>query len=162
MIKSGLIFGALAALLILGSSTILTPLCAPCVGLFLGLLAGYVAVVFDKPASSRGAVRKGGMAGAITGGVAFLGSFIASIINGALVNPSNLEALYRTLGVNNMGIDQTTIWIGQIVGGCCIGLFNLIWMGVLGIAGGALWFQITGKNQSGIIMPPEQPSTPGF
>jgi hypothetical protein len=162
MVKSGLIFGAIAFILILGSSTIITPLCAPCLGMFLGIAAGYVAGIFDKPTSSRDAVRKGGFTGAIVGGFGIVGSLLASIINGAVLNPTNLDALYRTLGVNNLVIDKTTIWVGQIVSGCCVGLFNLIWMAVLGIAGGALWFQITGKSQSGIMPPPQDPNAPGI
>ena len=158
MVKSGLIFGAISAILILASATILTPLCAPCLGLFLGILAGYVAGIFDKPTTSRDAVRKGGIAGVITGGLALAGSLLAGIINGAIINPSNLDAFYRTLGINNIPIDPTTIWIGQITGGCCIGLFNVFWMGILGVAGGALWFQISGKKLPGSMLPPQDPT----
>jgi glycerol uptake facilitator-like aquaporin len=162
MVKSGLIFGAISVILILASATLLTPLCAPCLGLFLGILAGYAAGIFDKPTSSREAIRKGGIAGVITGSLALVGSLLASIINGAIINPSSLEAFYRNLGINNLPIDPTTIWIGQIAGGCCIGLFNVFWMGILGVAGGALWFQISGKNQPGSMLPPQDPTPPDY
>jgi hypothetical protein len=162
MIKSGLIFGAVAFLLILGSSILVTPFCGPCLGLFLGLAAGYFAGFFDKPASSREGVKKGAIAGAIAGSLGFAGGLIGAVINGALVNPSNLEAIYRTLGITHMNIDQTTIWIAQILGGFCIGLFNIGWMAILGIAGGALWYQLTGKNRVGTPMPPQGPTTPGI
>jgi hypothetical protein len=155
MIKSGLIIGVTGIILIISSSTLLSPVCAPCLGLFLGLLAGYLAGIFDKPGSSREAVKKGGIAGAVAGGFAIAGSLISAIINGVLLNPSNLDAFYQTLGIENMPIDQTTIWVGQIASAFCIGVFNLIWMAVLGIAGGALWYQISGSKQTGLNILPQ-------
>lgn len=162
MIKSGLIIGAVTFLFVLGSSILITPIFAPCLGLFLGLAAGYVGGVFDKPASSGEAVRKGGIAGVIAGSFGFVGGLIGGVVNGALLNPSSLDWLYKTLGVPSVTIDQATIWIGQIVAGFCTGLFNIAWMAILGVAGGALWFQIAGKNQIGTMKPPQEPTPPGF
>lgn len=157
MVKSGLLFGAISFILVLGSAVLVTPFCAPCLGLILGLAAGYLACVYDKPATSSEGVKKGAIAGAVAGSLGFLGGMIAGVINGALVNPSNLEAIYKTLGMPVVNIDKTTIWTMQLVGAACIGLFNIGWMVILGVAGGALWYQMRGRNQAGTILPPQAP-----
>ncbi|OGO61375.1 MAG: hypothetical protein A2032_00400 [Chloroflexi bacterium RBG_19FT_COMBO_49_13] len=162
MIKSGLIIGAVSFLVILGGSTLISPLCAPCMGLLLGLVAGYFAGIFEKPSSPGEAVKKGGIAGAIAGSFGLVGGMIAGVINGLLLTPSSMEALFRNLGINNVNIDQTMIWMGQIFGGFCIGLFNIAWMAILGVAGGALWYQLVGKNRVDTLVPPHEPAAPGF
>ena len=159
MVKSGLIFGAISFVLVLGSAVLITPFCAPCLGLIFGLAAGYLACVSDKPISSGEGVREGAVAGAIAGSLGFLGGMIGGVINGALLNPSILQAIYNTLGMPNINIDQTTVRTMQLVGAACIGLFNIGWMAILGVAGGALWYQITGKQT---MMPPQAPIPPGF
>jgi len=87
---------------------------------------------------------------------------IGGVINGALVNPSILREIYNTLGMPNVNIDQTTVRIMQLVGAACIGLFNIGWMAILGVAGGALWYQMRGKNQTGTILPPQEPISPRY
>jgi hypothetical protein len=161
MVKSGLIFGAVALVLILGS-TLIHPLCAPCVGLFIGLAAGYVAGVFDKPINSGESIRKGGIAGAIAGALGFVGGFIGGVINGAVVNPSSVEAFTKLFGISNFNITQAEIWIYQLVFAVCVGLFNVIWMAILGVVGGALWYQIKGKNQTMMVLPPQEPIPPSI
>ena len=160
MIKSGLIFGAVSFILVLLSAIIISPLCAPCLGLVLGLAAGYVAGAFDKPNDTGDSAKKGAIAGAIAGGIGILGGLTGAVINGVLLNPSNLEALYKAFGLSGVSTDQTTIWIGQLVGAFCVGLFNVVWMAILGAGGGALWYQITGKNRMGTTLPPQEPLPP--
>lgn len=160
MIKSGLIFGAAAFVLILGSSILVSPLCAPCLGMILGLGAGYVAGIYDKPASSGEGVRKSGIAGGIAGSMGFLGGLVGAIVNGVLLNPSSLEMLYETFGLPKVAVDQTTIWAAQIAGGFCIGLFNIAWMAILGVVGGTLWYQVRGKYQTATMVPPLEPPIP--
>jgi len=160
MLKSGLIFGIIAFVLVLGSATIISPLCAPCLGVILGLFAGYVAGEYDRPANVNECIRKGAISGVIAGGLGFLGGMIGSLINSAVLNPSNLNSIYQTLGLPNPNYNQATIWAYQLVGGLSIGLFNIVWMAVLGLAGGALWFQVIGKNRTGTMLPPQAPIPP--
>jgi hypothetical protein len=162
MVKSGLLFGAISFVLVLGTATLLTPFCAPCLGLVFGLASGYVAGIYDKPTNSGESIRSGAIAGAIAGSLGFVGGLIGGAINGAVMDPSNLEAIYKTLGIPNVSIDQTTIWTLQLAGAACIGLFNIGWMAILGVAGGALWNQTTGKNQTVPMMPPQAPIPPSF
>jgi hypothetical protein len=162
MVKSGLIFGAISFVLVLGFAVLVTPFCAPCLGLVLGIAAGYVAGVFDKPINSGESIRKGGIAGLIAGALGFVGGFIGGIINGAVLNPSSVEAFTEVFGFNNINISQAQIWTYQLIFAVCIGLFNIVCMGILGIAGGALWYQVRGKNQTMTVFPPQEPIPPSM
>ena len=162
MVKSGFIFGAISFILVLGFAVIITPFCAPCLGLILGLAGGYFAGVFDKPTDSGASVRKGGIAGAIAGALGFVGGLIGGVINGAMLNPSSVESFTRFFGINNFNITQAQIWSYQLGFGVCIGLFNIVWMAILGVAGGAFWYQISGKNRTMTALPPQEPIPPSI
>lgn len=162
MIRSGIILGIISFVLVLVSATVISPLCAPCLGLILGLAAGYLSGVYDKPTSSSEAIRKGAIAGVIAGGIGFLGGLIGGVINGFLLNPSMLEALYKTFGLPNVAIDRTTVWVFQLGGAFCLGIFNIGWMAVLGLAGGVVWYQMIGRNQPMTVLPPQEPIPPSF
>jgi hypothetical protein len=141
---------------------LITPFCSPCIGLVLGLAAGYFTGVFDKPINSGESIRNGGIAGAIAGALGFVGGFIGGVINGAVLNPSSVETFTKAFGISNFTISQAEIWIYQLVFAVCIGLFNVVWMAILGVAGGALWYQIRGKNQSMMVLPPQEPIPPSI
>ncbi len=159
MTKSGLIFGAATFILVLGSAIIITPLCAPCLGLVIGLAAGYVACSYDKPASSGESIQKGAIAAAIAAGIGFFGSLIGGIINGMTVTPAMIESFARSLYITNINLTQAQILTYQLVIGVLAGVFNIVWMAGLGIAGGALWFQVVGKNR-GPTSQPQQDTFP--
>jgi hypothetical protein len=161
MVRSGLIFGAVALLLVIGAALV-TPLCAPCVGLVMGLVAGYMAGIFDKPFSSGESIKKGGIAGAIAGGLGFVGGMLGGVINSIVLDPANVEAFNNLFGITTTGMNQTGIWASQLALSFCVGLFNVVWMAIMGVAGGALWYQITGKNQKQTVLPPQEPIQPNF
>lgn len=144
MVKSGLIVGAVAFVLVL-AGTIISPLCAPCAGILVGLAAGYLAGVFDKPAVSADCTKKGASAGAIAGAISILGSLIGAVINAAVLAPSGNAQINELLGLPPS--DPATIWGAQLGAACCLGLLNVALGAGLGAAGGALWYQITGKKQ---------------
>jgi hypothetical protein len=152
MIKSGIVLGIVSLIVILGSGLIL-PWLAPCWGIFLGLIAGYLAGVFDKPAASGDTAKKGAIAAVIAAVFGLVGGLIAGVINSLTVNPQDLVNLYKMLGLDIPNIDQTTIWVGQLGIACCIGFFNLALMAGFGAAGGALWWQTSGKNQASLTPP---------
>ena len=147
MVKSGIILGIVALILIVGSTFLLSPLCSPCWGIVIGLAAGYLAGVFDKPLTQNDMIKKGVIAGVIAALFAGAGSLIGAILNGAYLNPADLQNIYEFLDLPVSMPDETTIWVGQIGSACCVGLVNLVVIGGLGAAGGALWWQIRGKNQ---------------
>lgn len=147
MVKSGIIIGAVGFVLVLVSSVFISPVCAPCWGLILGLGAGYLAGVFDKPQNNNDAMKKGAIAGAIAAALIIIGALIGGVINASILEPTDLANMYEYFGLPDMTLDQTSIWIGQLGSAICCGLLNVGLMAGLGTAGGALWWQFKGKNQ---------------
>ncbi len=154
MIRSGLILGALA-LLVTAGATLLSPVCAPCSTIFLGLAAGYLAGVFDKPLTSSSTSRVGAIGGAIGGVGAIFGQIIGTAINAAVVGPEGLQNIYQQLGVPTGAMDLTrTYWIGTVGSALCFSVLDTLLMAAFGAVGGLLWWRISGKNAG--------PSTPTF
>jgi hypothetical protein len=147
MVKSGIIIGAVGFLLVLISSVLISPVCAPCWGLILGLAAGYLAGIFEKPLNNNDTIKKGAIAGAIAAALVIVGGLIGGIVNAAILDPADLANIYENFGFPDMSLDQTSIWIGQLGSAICCGLLNVVLMAGLGTAGGALWWQFKGKNQ---------------
>jgi len=145
MLKSGLIFGLIALLFGIGLS-LLSPLCVPCLTIFLGLAAGYVANVFDKPAQGA-AVKNGALAGLIGGAGAMIGQAIGGGLNILIAGPEQTAEIMRQFGMPTGG-DQFAAgyWVGRIGSVCCTGVFDIILMAGLGALGGLLWWQFSGKN----------------
>jgi hypothetical protein len=160
MVKSGLIIGAISFVFILVTAVFIEPVCAPCLGLILGLAAGYLAGAFDRPIDSGESIKKGAYAGAIAGAFGLLGGLIGSVINGMILNPGNIASFMNSIGISNFVISQAQIWASELGFAVCIGVFDVLWMALLGLAGGALWYQIAGKNQASMILPPQQPVPP--
>jgi hypothetical protein len=161
MVKSGVIFGIVAFVLIL-LVTLVSPFCGICLGLFIGLLAGYFAGVLGRPVSSRESLRMGAIAGAIAGAIGFVGQLIGGVLNSLVVNPATLEQFYKVFGLPNITLTQAQITTSQILAAGCTGLYNILWMAIVGLAGGALWYQAMGKNQSPTKLPPQEPISSGY
>ncbi len=146
MVRSGLIVGALA-LIVAAGATLLSPLCVPCFAVFLGLGAGYLAGVFDKPSTSSSTSRVGAIGGAIGGVGAIVGQIIGAIINGAVVGPEGLQKVYQAFGVPTSGMNLgQTYWIGVVGGTLCFSVLDILAMAGFGAVGALLWWQSTGKN----------------
>ena len=146
MYKAGGILAAVAAVLVTGLGAGVSPLCGPCLALFIGLGAGYLAGVFDKPAQTA-AARAGAIAGAVAGAGALVGHLLAAVINSFLVGPEGATALLRQLGVNTP-VSPASFYGGQFGGGCCFGLLDIGLMAGLGALGAILWYNLSGKNQA--------------
>jgi hypothetical protein len=127
-----------------------------------GLLTGYVAGVFDKPNDAPRSLKIGGIAGLISGCLGLSGSLIGGAINGATVNAATVEQFYRTLGINNVSLSQSQLLTYQLLGAACIGIFDVVLMALLGLAGGAVWYQLMGKNRPATIIFPQEPLPPAF
>ncbi len=149
MVKSGLIAGAVAFVLVLAAGLI-SPVCAPCPGIFVGLLAGYLAGVFDKPLDGGAGAKSGAIAGGIAGGLGLLGNLVAGLIN-VFIQPAAMANFYQQLNITPP--DQSTVWGVQLGLACCVGLINLALMAGLGAAGAALWVQFNKKNPSDLNLP---------
>ena len=148
MLKSGLIAGGVTFVLALGF-TLLSPLCVPCLAFFLGLGAGYLAGVFEKPLDNGSSAKSGAVAGAIGGVGAIIGQMGGALLNAVIVGPEKAVKLVEQLGIpvatsNDFG---AAYWVGIIGSGCCFGLLDVALMAGLGALGGLLWWQISGKQQ---------------
>ncbi len=146
MVRAGLIVGVVA-LLVAAGATVISPLCAPCAGIFLGLGAGYLACAFDKPSSTSASSKAGAIAGAAGGVGAVLGQVLGTVINAAIVGPSGAAEFVRLLGLptTGQGFEQS-YWIGLVGSAACLSLLDLLLMAGFGVLGAFLWWQTTGKN----------------
>ncbi len=146
MYRAGLILGGLA-LVVAAGATLISPLCAPCTAVFLGLAAGYLASVFDKPATSASTSKVGAISGAIAGAGAILGQIIGAVINSSIMGPDSLQSIYQKLGVNTAGMNVTQLyWLGIVGGALCFSVLDVLLMAGFGAVGGLLWWRTAGKN----------------
>lgn len=137
MLKAGIIFGVIGFVLVLLVS-LGSPLCSVCFTLFLGLGAGYVAGNYDRPLENSEALRMGGIAGALTGGLMIPGQLIAAVINANSISQADLAALSEMFGVP--AADASLLLGAQIIAACCLGIVNLAVLAGTGAGGGAIWF----------------------
>jgi len=149
MLKAGLIAGAVSFVLVLISAAGVTPFCALCVPLLTGLLAGYLTGMFEKPAPAD-AIKRGAIAGAITGGIAILANFIAAFINALVLQNPDMQP-NRILGLPES--TPAVVWIGQFGVNICIGLMNIGLNAALGAGGITIWRNTAGKS-SIVEVPP--------
>jgi hypothetical protein len=147
MLKSGLIIGGVAFLLSLGAALI-TPLCVPCLALLLGLAAGYLAGVFDKPAQNDVSAKAGALSGSIGGVGAMLGQTVAAVANSVMLGPAGAARLATRLGLptGNSATFGSGYWVGVIGSTCCFSALDILLMAALGALGGVIWWQISGKK----------------
>lgn len=156
MKKSALILGVIAFVVALGG-TVITPLCTPCLAIFVGAFAGYLAGVFDKPVEKSAAVKSGALAGLLAGIGAALGQVAGAIVNGVSVGPEGAMRIMRQFGVYGSGGDvSSAYWISLVVSTACFVLLNIGLMAGMGALGGLLWNQFNNKP----VPPPVPPASP--
>lgn len=149
MVKSGLVMGAVMLVLALAAGAIITPLCTPCIAIFIGLGAGYLAGVFDKPALQSDAFRKGAVAGTIAGIFGIIGQVIAALVNATLLPQFLGRAFHQP------NLTPQVVLLGQLGTAFCVGLFNILLLAGLGVGGAAFWYAIQNRTQT-----PPPPSFP--
>lgn len=148
MLKSSLIIGVAAFLLGTGIA-LLSPLCVPCVAIFLGLAAGGLAGVFDKPLSSSASAKGGALAGAIGGIGAILGQMAGAGVNAVLVGPEGAQAFMQQFGMPlpSSGNFGAAYYFGVFGSACCVGLLDIALIAGLGAVGGLFWWQMAGQKR---------------
>ena len=152
MTRAGLIGAVVMFLLALGLSFV-SGLIVPCCAIVVGLGAGYLASMWEKPAANNLAVQRGALAGLIAGAGALIGQTLGAVGNAAMVGPEASMQLMQQFGVDAGGaaIDPTMFYLSATGTGCCIGLFSLVLMAGLGALGGVIWWQTAGKSQGGAL-----------
>jgi len=146
MVKSGLIAAAVMLVVSVGI-TLLFPICSPCLAIFFGVGAGYLACVFDKPIDNSQSAKAGAIAGAIGGGGSVVGQLIGGVLNAVIVGPEQAADLLEQFGLEGP-VGGPTYYLSAIGTPVCIGLLNVALMAGLGALGGILWWQMSGKNRS--------------
>lgn len=155
MVKSGLIVGGITLVLGLIGAFVFPPLCVPCVALFAGTGAGYLAGQFDHPGASNTAVRMGAQAGAIAGIAALLAHLIGGVTSAALLGPEGAAEMMSQFGIAADANNPAVYYASAFGTACCLGLFEIALMAGTGALGGMLWFNTAGKDQSA---PPAAPA----
>ncbi len=150
MYKSGIILGLLALLVAAGATAGVSPLCAPCAVIFLGLGAGYLTGVFVKPSTRNATTRLAAINGAIGGVGALLGQGLGTVLNGVLVGPQRAQQLGQAFGlqVPAGSTFEATYWTFLVGGGICLSLLDVILMSGFGALGGMLWWRMSGQNST--------------
>jgi len=154
MIKSGIIVGAIAFVYLLVTSVAMG-LCTPVEAIILGLLAGVLAVYFDKPQIANKAAISGGIAGLIAGILGVIGNVVGTLIKTyVLFTPETVNSLAGQItGMGSSSFDSSISTLGTFVSlGCCV-ILDLVLMVGLGALGGYLWYQYKGRNAA---PPPSQ------
>ncbi len=145
MLKAGLIVGAGMFVLVLLAAAVVSPLCALCVPLLAGLAAGYLTGVFEVPSDMKTVATRGAYAGAIAAGLGIVGQMVAMVINAMVLQNPQFQ-VGQAFGLPPT--DPTTVWAGQFLAACCVGLVNLALTAGFGAAGGALWFKTKGEGSA--------------
>jgi hypothetical protein len=154
MIKSGIIVGAIAFVYLFVTS-IAMGLCAPFEAIILGLMAGALAVILDKPQLANKAAISGGIAGLIAGIFAVVGNVIGYVVKSSVIITSETisSVANQLTGTQTSAIDSTVSTITSFFTlGCCV-IIDLILMVGLGALGGYLWFAY--KNKKAAPLPPQ-------
>lgn len=145
MLKAGLI-GAAVGFVLAIITTVIFPLCNPCIALLIGAGFGVLAAVWERPASQAASAAAGAKAGAIAAAGLLVGEVIGAVINGIIVGPEGAAELARQFGLPTR-LSPRAYWAYNLAGNCLCGLFNLALGAGLGALGGLLWFQARGQAE---------------
>jgi hypothetical protein len=147
MIVSGIIIVVISLVIAFGLA-LLSPLCVPCIVLFLGLVAGFAAGVLNKPDEGE-TIKIGALAGTISGIGAALGQVIGAAVNSILVGPEGAARLLGDFGIAAGG--PTTIssayWAGIISSTLCLSLLDIVLMAGFGALGSLAWGKLLRKRE---------------
>lgn len=148
MVRSGLILGVVA-LIFSASATLINPMCTPCLAIFMGAFAGYLAGIQEKPRDEGKAARIGAGAGAIGGAGALLGQITGAAINAAMVGPEGTADILRQFNIPTSTDVTLPYWAGIATSTMCFGILNVLLMAGLGALGGYAWLQMNGRKIRG-------------
>ena len=149
MKKSGVIVGGVSFLFSFGAAITISPICVPCLAILLGLLAGYLSGVFDKPGEQNRSVKAGALAGLLGGVGMLLGQISGAVLNSALVGPEGTARMLAQMGFPAGGPAQIAeyYWTVVVLSTACLVVFDAALMSGFGALGGLLWWKINGNKQ---------------
>jgi len=152
MVKSSAIIGAVTFILVLISGLMYNICCliSPMLAVVLGLAAGYLCSVFEKPVDAEKAAVRGGIAGAIAGAV----GLVAQTIGGTIAQyigyqGGNVQACLPGLCEEGAApVEMANAMLGAVFNSCFCGLILLAVMAGLGALGAAVWLKTSAKKKS--------------
>ncbi len=156
MLKSSLIVGVATFILVIigGLLSNICCLASPVLGILLGLAAGFLCSVFEKPADAEKAAVRGAITGAVAGGVGLVAQFIGQMI-GQLILGNNIACIPGMCQESAAPISQTSVTLFAVFNSCFFGLILIPIMAGLGAVGAVLWLKTKPRTR-----PPAAPSAP--
>ncbi len=148
MLKAGLI-GAGVNLLLALLVTLFSPLCNPCMALFVGFGVGMLAAFWERPITQGIGAAKGAEAGAIATAGGLIGQMVGAILNGVLLGPEGAARVARALGLpaDPAIFTPEMYWTNLLAGNCCCALFGIALGAGLGALGGLLGHRLWGPRE---------------
>ena len=147
MVRSGLILGIIAFIYLLVTNVVMV-ICTPFEAVCIGILAGALAGILDKPANRKTAIIRGAIAGLIAGIGGILGNLAGQAIRDTgVITPQTITNLTNQLGgqttIENLSTYTT---LGVLI--CCLAA-DLVLVPASGALGGLIWWMLKGKRAPG-------------
>ncbi len=153
MVKSSAITGAVTFILVLFSGLAYNICCliSPMLAVVLGLAAGFLCSVFEKPIDAEKAAVRGGIAGAITGAVALVAETIGATVAQYIVyQGGTVQACLPGLCEEGAApVAMANAMLGAVFNSCFCGLILLAVMAGLGAVGAVVWMKTSAKKKTG-------------
>jgi hypothetical protein len=146
MIRSAVIIGAISFVYLLVTNVAMV-LCTPFEVIILGLLAGALAGIIDKPQVVHKAVTSGALAGFLAGIGAVAGNTVGLLLRTFVVfTPQTFtDTITQMTGVSYTAAEANLYSLFPV---CCCVVTDFILMAGMGALGGYLWHQYKAKKNS--------------
>jgi hypothetical protein len=155
MIRSAVILGAISFIYMLVANVAMVP-CAPCLAVILGLLAGALAAIFDKPQNVNKAATSGALAGLLAGIGAVAGNTAGLLLRTFVVfTPQTItDMLTQMTGVSYTATEAN---LYSLIPVCCCAVTDIALMAGMGALGGYLWHRYQSGKNAAAAKPPALP-----
>jgi hypothetical protein len=155
MIRSAVILGAVSFIYMLVANVAMVP-CAPFLAVILGLLAGTLAAVIDKPQRTDKAATAGAIAGGLAGIGAVIGNTAGLLIRTFVVfTPQAITGMITEL--TGAAYSETEAALYSLIPVCFCAITDLILMAAAGALGGFLWMKYQSRKNSAAAPPQALP-----
>jgi hypothetical protein len=160
MVKSSAIVGVVTFVLILISGLLSSICCliSPAAALLLGLAAGYLTAVFERPADPEKAAVRGAIAGAVTGAVALVAQLIGQTVSQYLSGATQ-ACIPGMCAEASAPISDVGVALYYVFNSCFCGLILLALMAGLGAVGSVVRLRMSRKNP---VSGPGTPAAPAL
>ncbi|MBN2086646.1 MAG: hypothetical protein JW748_15630 [Anaerolineales bacterium] len=155
MIRSAVILGAISFIYMLVANVAMV-LCAPFLAIILGMLAGALAAVIDKPQLVNKAAASGAIAGGLAGIGAVIGNTAGLLIRTFVVfTPQTITDMITDL--TGVSYTETEAALYSLIPVCCCAITDLILMAAAGALGGFLWMKYQSRGKTSAAPPQALP-----